>query len=93
MKALNIPKEELKHYRYIGNNLVYDPVSLDKPQQVFDENKSLHKGTGGLLVHPSLRASTSNSTNRSFGKRQLARSFINSEQFNLSGTFVMPTKS
>ena len=60
---------------------------------MFDENKSLVKGTGGLFVHPSLRASTANSTSRSFSKRKAARSFIASDQFNLSGTFVMPTKS
>jgi len=60
IKTLDIPKEELKHYRYVGDSLVYEPITLDQTQQMWATNpsKSLIKGTGGCLVHPSLRNST-----------------------------------
>ena len=59
-------------------SLVYDPITLDRPQQMFTREKSLLKGTGGVLVHPSLRGSTAASTGRIFGKGE---DFYCSEKF------------
>ena len=51
--TLNIPKEEQDHYKYVGNNLMYDPPGNKEPQ--YDKSKMLIEGTGGYLVHPKLR--------------------------------------
>lgn len=54
-KQLDIPKEELKHYKYVGSNLMYDPDNKTiAAYQLEPGTKRLVKGTGGMLVHPSL---------------------------------------
>lgn len=65
---------------------MYDPVTLNRPQQTFtNAGNSLIKGTGGILVHPSLRASTSASTTTRLNCNKMSHgrnmSFIGSESF------------
>ena len=71
---------------------MYDPVCLDRPQQAFVKaGNSLIKGTGGILVHPSLRASTSASTtrqNRMGHGRNM--SFFGSESFSTKREKIAP---
>lgn len=69
---------------------MYDPVILTKPQQAFMQcGHSLIKGTGGILVHPSLRSSTSASTQRKnlHGRNM---SFFGSESFSTKRERVAP---
>ena len=55
MHTLDIPREEQCNYIYVGNNLIYSPIDGRKQPKYDKRTKSLMRGTGGLMVHPSLR--------------------------------------
>ena len=73
MHTLDIPREEQNNYIYVGQNLIYSPIDGRKQPKYDRRTKSLMRGTGGLLVHPSLRPGTQGHT---VGARSLTKRTI-----------------
>ena len=56
IKKPDIPVKDVKHYKYSGNMLVFDPKPQQMPAYRYEpKTRQLVKGTRGIMCHPNLQ--------------------------------------